>query len=441
MFSKNACLVLSGSVVLALAGSARAQFVEQDVVVLASFTAENPGDSFGFVAEVIGDIDDDDVPDYVIGAPNYGPAGSLRGRAYVYSGSTGDLLHVHTGEVDDRLGWGVASAGDANDDGIPDYVVSGPGVFGVGHMGRALVISGLDHTVLHDVNGDPDSFFGYDVNTAGDVDQDGYDDVIVGALLGGPGLSGRVYVISGMDGSILWERDGSAAGVRFGSAVSAVGDLDGDGSPEQAVGAFADGNAGTGLTHVLSGADGSIVFTLVPDTSAGTFGWFFAHAAGDVDRDRVPDIYVGDFGDSGFSGRSYVFSGATGAVIWAFGAENAGDGLGMGRGAGDVDRDKCDDLLLGAYTSSDGAPSGGKVYLASGQDASVMRTFTGTEKGALLGFDVVALGDVDSDRYPDYLITGSDVAYVVAGVNERRVPPRNTKCRRRHDPRPWPPTP
>ena len=197
-------------------------------------------------------------------------------------------------------------------------------------------------------------------------------------------------------------------------------------------------DAGTGLAYVLAGDTGEIIFTLVPDDSAGTFGWFFVHAAGDVDRDHIPDIYVGDFGDSEkgpWSGRAYVFSGATGEIIWTFGAESGGDGLGMGRGAGDVNRDKCDDILLGAYTSSAGAPFAGKVYLASGRDAGVLRTFTGTTPGALLGFDVVTLGDVNRDRYTDYLITGSDVAHVVAGVDERQIPPAGNKCKRRHEPR------
>ena len=102
----------------------------------------------------------------------------------------------------------------------------------------------------------------------------------------------------------------------------------------------------------------------------------------------------------------------------------------MGRGAGDVNRDKCDDVLLGAYTNSEGAPGAGKVYLASGKDASVIRTFTGTVAGALLGFDVVNLSDVDKDGYTDFLITGSDVAHVVAGVDHRQIPWAGNKCKR-----------
>ncbi|MCG8425293.1 MAG: integrin alpha [Proteobacteria bacterium] len=421
--------------------SAQAQFLEPDVTVLNTFVAENPGDSFGWVGEVVGDLDRDRRPDYVIGAPSFGQDGSQRGRAYVYSGATGQLLYTHTGEPGDRIGYGIAAAGYVDRDRVPDYVISGPGVVNTAHPGRVLIVSGADHSILHDVSGQPGSLFGYDVNFAGDVNRDRHSDVIVGALFGGPGASGRVSIISGRDGSVLWSRDGSAPGVRFGSGVSAVGDLDGDRVPEQVVGAFADGDAGTGLAHVLAGDTGEIIFTLVPEQTAGTFGWFFAHAAGDVDRDRVPDIYVGDFGDSAlgpWSGRAYVFSGATGQVIWTFEAENSGDGLGMGRGAGDVDRDRCDDILLGAYTNSDGAASAGKAYVVSGRDASVLRTFTGTTAGALLGFDVVTLGDVNRDRHTDYLITGSDVAHVVAGVDLRSHPRVGKRCKRGHEPRAWP---
>ena len=441
MSSKLTCPSLTASFLLALVSPAMAQFAEPDVAVLATMTAENAGDQFGWVAEMVGDIDRDHVPDYVIGAPSFGPNGSLQGRAYVYSGATHAIVYTHTGNAGDRLGFGITGARDVNRDGVSDYAISGPGTFGSTHPGRLLIISGRDHSILHDVAGQPGSFFGYDINVAGDVNGDRHGDVLVGSLLGGPQASGRVDVISGADGSVIWGRDGSAAGVRMGSGVSAVGDLDGDGIPEQAVGAFADGSAGTGLAYVLAGDTGEIIFTLTPEISAGTFGWFFVHAAGDVDHDAIPDIYVGDFGDAAlgpWSGRGYVFSGATGEIIWSFESENSGDGLGMGRGAGDVDGDQCDDVLLGAYTNSDGAPLAGKVYVASGQDARILRTFTGTTAGALLGFDVVTLGDVNRDSYTDYLITGSDVTHVVAGVDEREIPPSGKKCERRHEPRSWP---
>ena len=261
MSSKLICPALAVSLLLAYS-PAQAQFLEADVTVLATMTAENAGDQFGWVAESVGDIDDDGVSDYVIGAPSFGANGSLQGRAYVYSGATHTLLHTHTGAPGDRIGFGIAPAGDANCDGVLDYAISGPGTFGSGHPGRLLILSGADHGILQDVAGEPGSFFGYDINLAGDVDNDYYDDIIVGSLLGGPDASGRVQVISGADGATLWSRDGATAGGRFGSGVSSVGDLDGDHIPEQAVGAFADGDAGTGLAYVLTGDTGEILFTL-----------------------------------------------------------------------------------------------------------------------------------------------------------------------------------
>lgn len=142
------------------------------------------------------------------------------------------------------------------------------------------------------------------------------------------------------------------------------------------------------------------------------------HDAGDVDRDGVRDILIGDFGDTeagAGAGKAYVFSGRTGDRLWVFRGETAGDGFGIGRGVGDVDRDHHADLLLASFNSSAGAPSGGKVFLYSGKDGHVIRTLTGTVAGAQLGFDALGLGDVDHDHATDFLITGVDVAHVVAG--------------------------
>jgi len=138
----------------------------------------------------------------------------------------------------------------------------------------------------------------------------------------------------------------------------------------------------------------------------------------------VSDIYIGDTGDGArvgtasaitFQGRAYVFSGATGERLRTIAGDHAGDGLGIGRGAGDIDGDGHADLILGAWLESSAAVQGGKVYLVSGRNGQTLRTMTGTVAGAQLGFDVVALGDVSGDGVADYLVTGAQVAYVVLG--------------------------
>jgi FG-GAP repeat len=417
-------LAMAAGVLLGTSGPARAQFLEPDVQVLYTLRAESPGDFFGFVGAAIGDLNGDGAPEFLIGSTRHATGGPFAGRAYVFSGRDGALLNTVTGNAFNRLGFSVAGVGDINEDGTPDYAVGGPGhpAGPLPQNGRVVVLSGKDHSVIYDLAGPPRSSFGYDIGAAGDVNGDSYPDIIVGAptVSGSAPFSGRVYIISGRDGSTLWTQDGLSASASLGSGVSGVGDLDGDGLPEQAVGASGEvnGQRNSGRAYVLSGRNGAYLRTLKPASTACDFGDFFVHASGDVDRDGVPDIFVSDYCDNRLgpgTGRAYVFSGSSEEKLRVFGGENAGDGFGPGRPVPDLDGDGAADFFIGAYTSSAGAPSGGKLYLYSGKAGKVLRTMTGTTAGNLLGFDGLPLGDVNADGRTDFLITGVDVAHVVAG--------------------------
>lgn len=403
-------------------------FVEPDIEVLATYFAENPGDNFGFVAEVIGDLNGDDSLEYMIGAPTFPADNSTTGKIYVYSGADGGLITTFTGNPGDVFGFSVAGVGDTNDDGVSDYAAAG--FLANGARGRLVVFSGADHSIIHDLSSVPGSQFGCDINAAGDVNVDGSADIIVGSCTGGTTFTapGAATLISGATGETLWEAEGYGDNNGFGSGVSGLmGDVTGDAVPDQAVGAFTAGANATGLAYILSGVDGSLHRILEPLETAGSFGQFFAHAAGDVNADGVLDAYIGDFSDSALgpgSGRAYIFSGDSGETLRVFDAEFSGDGFGIGRGAGDVTGDGFDDLYLAGYTHTFlDAVQGGKATLFSGRNGGVVRTFTGTVAGAQLGFDAVPLGDVNGDELQDYLITGTEVAHVVAGV------PANPKAR------------
>lgn len=407
-------LVLSFSLLYA---PAHAQFVEPGVQVIRSHSAETAGDSFGWVGEAIGDQNGDGASEYIIGAILNTEGGPFAGKAYVYDGASGALIHTVVGNARERLGFAVAGGDDLDGDGIPDYVIGAPGVGS--NPARVLVLSGADHSLIHELTDGPLTFFGFDLNMAGDVDGDGRGDVVIGAALGDATFAGRVDLISGADGSVLWSTPGPAAGAFLGAGISGLDDLDGDGVPEQGAGAPGAGQATDGVTtgaaYVLDGATGALVRELKPNGSGGAFGQFFVHDAGDVDGDGVGDIYVGDFGDAEAGGRGYVFSGANPGRIRLFNGETVNDGLGMGRGAGDIDGDGYDDLLIGAFLSSAGVFQGGKCWVFSGKNGQPLRTFTSTVPNGQVGFDVVTLGDVDGDGWTDFLLTGLDVAFVVAG--------------------------
>jgi hypothetical protein len=306
-------------------------------------------------------------------------------------------------------------------DGVHD-IIGGASLSG--GPGAAIVYSGADGTVIHTLPGESaGDLFGYAVGPAGDVDEDGRDDVLVGARgssVGGAS-SGRAYIYSGLDGSLIRTLEAEGAGDLFGSGAAGVDDVNGDGISDQIVGA--PGAGANGKAYVFSGADGTLLFDTDANAGGSTYGEFFVAGLGDVDKDGVRDVYAGDYGANGGEGRAYVYSGADGSVIHVF-AGTAGEGVGPGRGAGDVDGDGYDDLVIGHWASSAGAASGGRVRVYSGRDGSVSRTITGNVAGANLGFDAVGVGDVNDDGRIDFLLSAASAnrVYVVAGDMDPLAP-------------------
>jgi hypothetical protein len=430
-------LMLIGLSVGSLA-SASGPFVEYEARAVYSLNGEQIGDDFGWAAENLGDIDGDGVNDMIISAPRHMEAGSQTGKVYVFSGADGSLITSATGDADDRLGWGASAAGDVNNDGVPDFIAGGIGSndpsspnFLEGHV---LIVSGaVGHPILADLEDNAGEGFGYDVASAGDVDGDGCDEVIIGAPFANhTGLrAGRVYIYSVCKEAYLWTQDGAEDFDFLGGGVGQVGLVNGDATPDLVAGAWGAGTASGGEAYVYDGNNGDVLLTLAPDIpgSGLRFGQFFASGAGDVNNDGTPDIFIGDYparskGGIG-TGEAYVFSGIDGSTLYALNGEKHNDGFGVGRGAGDLNGDGYDDLIIAAYTSSDGAEYGGKAYLYSGRDGSVVRTITDRITHDNFGVDALVLGDVNEDGAPDYLITAvgnsfddadTGWAYVIAGI-------------------------
>ena len=419
--------------VLACAGTARAQFVEPEARVLRTFEGAAAGDAFGFIGVAVGDLDGDGVAELALSAPSHPAPATPAGRVTVYSGATGAVLATHEGTGVERLGRALAPVGDVDRDGVGDYVVGAPGLPGRTPPlpGRVTVHSGRTHAALWRREGAPSSLFGTTAAGVGDVTGDGLPDVLVGAPrwpgAAGP-TAGRVVLLSGRDGAPVWHHEGPDAAGLMGTAAGALGaDVSGDGVPDVVAGARNAGPSQGGRVELLSGKDGTLLRALVPEPTAGDFGWFFATGMGDLNRDGAPDVLVGDFQDGSVAGspgdgRTYVFSGKDGARLVTLAAEHPQDGFGVARPAGDVDFDGVPDFLVGAYTASATVLQGGKVYLYSGRGARVLRTWTGTRAGEGLGYDNVAVGDVNGDGRVDFLLTAASSttapgrAYLVAGL-------------------------
>ena len=164
----------------------------------------------------------------------------------------------------------------------------------------------ITHVPLYTFYGDSfQDWFGETVSGAGDVNGDGFDDVIVGAIFDDNNgeRSGSARVFSGVDGAVLYTFDGDSAGDHFGRFVSGAGDVNSDGFDDVIVGAPLDDNngGGSGSARVFSGIDGSVLYTFDGDAANDILG-VSVSCAGDVNGDGVADSIVGASGGGGIRG-------------------------------------------------------------------------------------------------------------------------------------------
>jgi hypothetical protein len=323
-----------------------------------------------------------------------------------------DRIFVAGGDAaGDQLGWSVADAGDVNGDGTHDVIAGAPQSL-TAKRGYANVYSGVDGSVLGHFAGNAlGDGFGASVSGAGDVDSDGFDDVIVGTdpAAPSPNPSGYAKVFSGASGALLHTFHGVAVGDRYGFAVGAAGDLDHDGFGDVLVGAPQD-ISGTGYVEIRSGANGALLRTFLGPVSGARAGWSVARL-GDLDVDGFDDYAIGMPGDPlGFgsvAGRAHVVSGATGAVLLSKTTASLFDGFGWSVApAGDVDGDSLPDLAVGAPFEI----ARGAVHVYSGANGAQLTTRQGFAVGDRFGWSVARSALVDADLVLDIAIgvTGED---------------------------------
>ena len=385
-------------------------------VPLVTFDGDSSGDSFGESVSGAGDVNGDGFADLIVGAPAVdGSGGRSVGSARVFSGADNSVLYTFDGDsFNDTLGASVSGAGDVNGDGFDDLIVGAPNDDNNGSCsGSARVFSGADGSILYTFNGDSvfDNF-GTSVSGAGDVNGDGFDDLIVGAPNDDNNntLSGSARVFSGVDGSILYTFDGSALD-RLGESVSGAGDVNGDGFADLIVGARFDSPNGSnsGSAQVFSGADGSVLYTFDGDSAFDFFGESVS-GAGDVNGDGFDDLIVGgsisDNVAQSTGGYARVFSGIDGSVLYDFDGDPA-DNFGVSvSGAGDVNGDGFADLIVGATFDNNNGPASGSARVFSGSDGRVLNNFDVDSSSGRFGI-VSGAGDINGDGTPDLIVSSS----------------------------------
>lgn len=385
--------------------------VAQGQGLLQSNFGQTVGDGMGWSASSAGDVNADGYDDTIAGGFTALVNGQSLGRATVTSGKDGAKLYDLTGTIPlAGFGYDVAGAGDLDGDGFAEFVVTQrPFDYDNGGPGSAKVYSGKTGATLFTFTGaGTHNAFGCSVDSAGDVNKDGVPDLVIGSFnesLGGI-AAGGIWVFSGASGAVLHHFIG-AVGSQLGSEVAGAGDVNGDGYADIIGGGTADGTGGylAGVVHVWSGKTGTKLWSKFG--SAGDQVGAAVAGVGDVNGDGLPDVAYGapsDDTQGNFSGMVRICAGATGAVIHTL-LGVSGSGLGSSvAGLGDIDGDGRGDFLSGSPYANNGQGNSGSVTVYSGKTASLLFTFYGNAAGDWFGYDASSAGDINADGIQDILV-------------------------------------
>jgi hypothetical protein len=334
-----------------------------DGSLLLTLNGDGAGDGMGYAVSEVGDVDADGYADFIAGAPFDDNSGTDGGSARVYSGVDGG----------DWSGAAVSGIGDYSGDGIPDVAIGAPksNHSGLNNRGSVRIHNGTDGTALRTINGSQGDQAGTSISEFYDTNGDGYDEFIWGSPYMDNGSccdAGGTRVTWGDSGNTARIFAGANDLDYFGMSVSVAGDVNQDGYPDLMAGAPNNSNA-TGYVYVANGSNYALIYTLTGDSEGDNFGSAVA-SAGDVNGDGYADFLIGapnDDNNGADSGSVRVFSGLDGSVIVTIDGMAAGDQFGSAvNDLGDLDGDGYAEFLVGAYLTDENGADSGSVMVVSG---------------------------------------------------------------------------
>jgi hypothetical protein len=405
-----------------------------------NWTAESDQASalFGCSVAGAGDVNGDGYGDVIVGAHQYSAGQYFEGGAFAYYGSAAGLSTTadwtaEPNQAAAHFGASVAAAGDVNGDGYDDVIVGAFGYHnGQTEEGRAFAYYGSASGLNTAANwtAEPNqavAYFGISVAGAGDVNGDSYNDVIVGAsnYTNGQLGEGRAFAYygsaAGLSATPNWTAESDQESAQFGISVAGAGDVNGDAFDDVIVGAsgYNNGQSYEGGAFAYSGSAAGLSatadWTAESDQDIAYFGYSVS-TAGDVNRDGFDDVIVGasDY-DNGQvdEGRAFAYYGSAAGLSatadWTAESNQAAAHFGVSvAGAGDVNGDEFDDVIVGASRYDNGQVDEGRAFVFCGSAAALKtapcRRGESNQAAAQFGVSVAGAGDVNGDNYDDRIV-------------------------------------
>ncbi|WP_193323708.1 MBG domain-containing protein [Marinifilum sp. N1E240] len=380
---------------------------EMDNVADFEILGEGKENAFGKSVSSAGDVNNDGFEDMLIGAQGFN---KNTGRAYIYYGGiemdfTPDVIMTGSEGVNTYFGNSVAGIGDVNNDGFDDVMIGAEAY--VSNKGRAYIFfGGTDMDSKPDViltGEEINNYFGCSFAGAGDVNNDGFDDVLVGAY--GYNSKGRSYLFYGgstMDNTPDLIMNTTINNNNFGLVVSGAGDLNKDGFDDFAIGAL----NGTEIYFGGSSMD-NVSDVSISEGKASEFGKSVSKA-GDVNKDGFDDIIVGDYSINSNTGRTYIFYGGTemdnipDVTLTGKGGDSYfGESV---AGGGDINKDGYDDIAIGERAGYFGNERTYFYYGGAEMDNNPDVTIIEESRIVNLGNSISIVGDVNKDGFDEVMI-------------------------------------